>query len=167
MRMDKFTSKFQSALADAQSLAVGRDHQYIEPLHLMLAMLQQQGNSVSAILNQIGAAPSTLAQSVESEIKKLPQVSGNAGEVHLSPELGKVLNICDKISQQRQDQYIASELFLLAVLETKSTLAKLLNEQGITKHMVEDAINKIRGGQGVDDPNAEENRQALEKYTID
>ena len=167
MRMDKFTSKFQSALADAQSLAVGRDHQYIEPLHLMLAMLQQQGNSVSAILNQIGAAPSTLAQSVESEIKKLPQVSGNAGEVHLSPELGKVLNICDKISQQRQDQYIASELFLLAVLETKSTLAKLLNEQGITKHMVEDAINKIRGGQGVDDPNAEENRQALEKSTID
>lgn len=167
MRMDKFTSKFQSALADAQSLAVGRDHQYIEPLHLMLAMLQQQGNSVSAILNQIGAAPSTLAQSVESEIKKLPQVSGNAGEVHLSPELGKVLNICDKISQQRQDQYIASELFLLAALETKSTLAKLLNEQGITKHMVEDAINKIRGGQGVDDPNAEENRQALEKYTID
>ena len=167
MRMDKFTSKFQSALADAQSLAVGRDHQYIEPLHLMLAMLQQQGNSVSAILNQIGAAPSVLAQSVESEIKKLPQVSGNAGEVHLSPDLGKVLNVCDKIAQQRQDQYIASELFLLAVLETKSSLAKLLNEQGITKKMVEDAINKIRGGQGVDDPNAEDNRQALEKYTID
>ncbi|GAA4365593.1 ATP-dependent chaperone ClpB [Kangiella marina] len=167
MRMDKFTSKFQSALADAQSLAVGRDHQYIEPLHLMLAMLQQQGNSVSAILSQIGAAPSVLAQAVEAEIDKLPTVSGNAGEVHLSPDLGKVLNICDKIAQQRQDQYIASELFLLAALETKSGLSKLLNHQGITKQLVEEAITKIRGGQGVNDPNAEENRQALEKYTID
>ncbi|WP_345293387.1 ATP-dependent chaperone ClpB [Kangiella marina] len=165
--MDKFTSKFQSALADAQSLAVGRDHQYIEPLHLMLAMLQQQGNSVSAILSQIGAAPSVLAQAVEAEIDKLPTVSGNAGEVHLSPDLGKVLNICDKIAQQRQDQYIASELFLLAALETKSGLSKLLNHQGITKQLVEEAITKIRGGQGVNDPNAEENRQALEKYTID
>ncbi|RDX37546.1 ATP-dependent chaperone ClpB [Kangiella sp. HD9-110m-PIT-SAG07] len=167
MRMDKFTSKFQSALADAQSLAVGRDHQYIEPLHLMLAMLQQQGNSVSAILNQIGSSPTTLTKAIEAEISKLPQVSGNAGEVHLSQDLGKVLNICDKIAQQRQDQYIASELFLLAVLDTKSALAKLLNQQGITKQMVEDAINKIRGGEGVNDPNAEENRQALEKYTID
>ncbi|WP_223669092.1 ATP-dependent chaperone ClpB [Kangiella shandongensis] len=167
MRMDKLTSKFQAALADAQSLAVGRDQQYIEPLHLMLAMLQQQGNSVSAILNQIGAAPSALAQAVEAELEKLPQVSGNAGEVHLSQDLGKLLNVCDKIAQQRQDQYIASELFLLAALEVKSTLSKLLNEQGITKEMVEEAISKIRGGQGVDDPNAEENRQALEKYTID
>lgn len=167
MRMDKFTSKFQSALADAQSLAVGRDHQYIEPLHLMMAMLQQQGNSVSAILNQIGVAPSTILQSVETELNKLPQVSGNAGEVHLSPDLGKVLNICDKIAQQRQDQYIASELFLLAVLENKSTLGKLLNQLGVTKQMVDDAISKIRGGEGVNDPNAEENRQALEKYTID
>ncbi len=167
MRMDKFTSKFQSALADAQSLAVGRDHQYIEPLHLMLAMLQQQGNSVSAILNQIGAAPSALSQEIEAEINKLPQVSGSAGEVHLSQDLGKVLNLCDKIAQQRQDQYIASELVLLAVLETKSALSKLLNNHGITKQLVEDAINKIRGGQGVNDPSAEENRQALEKYTID
>jgi len=167
MRMDKFTSKFQSALADAQSLAVGRDHQYIEPLHLMLAMLQQQGNSVSAILNQIGAAPSALSQEIEAEINKLPQVSGSAGEVHISQDLGKVLNLCDKIAQQRQDQYIASELVLLAVLETKSALSKLLNNHGITKQLVEDAINKIRGGQGVNDPSAEENRQALEKYTID
>lgn len=167
MRMDKFTSKFQSALADAQSLAVGRDHQYIEPLHLMLAMLQQQGNSVSAILNQIGAAPMALSQEIEAEINKLPQVSGSAGEVHISQDLGKVLNLCDKIAQQRQDQYIASELVLLAVLETKSALSKLLNNHGITKQLVEDAINKIRGGQGVNDPSAEENRQALEKYTID
>ncbi|AKE52184.1 ATP-dependent chaperone ClpB [Kangiella geojedonensis] len=167
MRMDKFTSKFQSALADAQSLAVGRDHQYIEPLHLMLAMLQQQGNSVSAILNQIGAVPSALSQEIEAEINKLPQVSGSAGEVHISQDLGKVLNLCDKIAQQRQDQYIASELVLLAVLETKSALSKLLNNHGITKQLVEDAINKIRGGQGVNDPSAEENRQALEKYTID
>lgn len=167
MRMDKFTSKFQSALADAQSLAVGRDHQYIEPLHLMLAMLQQQGNSVSAILNQIGAAPMALSQDIEAEINKLPQVSGSAGEVHLSQDLGKVLNLCDKIAQQRQDQYIASELFLLAVFETKSALSKLLNNHGVTKQLVDEAITTIRGGQGVNDPNAEENRQALEKYTID
>ncbi|AOE49985.1 ATP-dependent chaperone ClpB [Kangiella sediminilitoris] len=167
MRMDKFTSKFQSALADAQSLALGRDQQYIEPVHLMLAMLQQQGNSVTAILSQIGANPSTIGQLIETEIDKLPQVSGNAGEVHLSQDTGKLLNICDKIAQQRQDQYIASELFLLAALEIQSPLTKILNAQGVTKELVEEAITKIRGGQGVNDPNAEENRQALEKYTID
>ncbi|AUD78673.1 ATP-dependent chaperone ClpB [Kangiella profundi] len=167
MRMDKFTSKFQSALADAQSLALGKDHQYIEPLHLMLAMLQQQGNSVSAILNQIGAPAGQLINAIDAELAKLPQVSGTGGEVHISPDLGKLLNVCDKISQQRQDQYISSELFLLAALEDKSVLGKLLKTQGVTTKMVEDAIAQIRGGQAVNDPNAEDNRQALEKYTID
>jgi len=167
MRMDKFTSKFQSALADAQSLALGKDHQYIEPLHLMLAMLQQQGNSVAAILNQIGAPAGQLMNAIDAELAKLPQVSGTGGEVHISPDLGKLLNVCDKISQQRQDQYISSELFLLAALEDKGTLGKLLKAQGVTTKMVEDAIAQIRGGQNVNDPNAEDNRQALEKYTID
>lgn len=167
MRMDKFTSKFQSALADAQSLALGKDHQYIEPLHLMLAMLQQQGNSVSAILNQIGAPAGQLINAIDAELAKLPQVSGTGGEVHISPDLGKLLNVCDKISQQRQDQYISSELFLLAALEDKGALGKLLKAQGVTTKMVEDAIAQIRGGQAVNDPNAEDNRQALEKYTID
>lgn len=167
MRMDKFTSKFQSALADAQSLALGKDHQYIEPLHLMLAMLQQQGNSVAAILNQIGAPAGQLMNAIDAELAKLPQVSGTGGEVHISPDLGKLLNVCDKISQQRQDQYISSELFLLAALEDKGALGKLLKAQGVTTKMVEDAIAQIRGGQNVNDPNAEDNRQALEKYTID
>lgn len=167
MRMDKFTSKFQSALADAQSLALGKDHQYIEPLHLMLSMLQQQGNSVSAILNQIGAPAGQLINAIDAELAKLPQVSGTGGEVHISPDLGKLLNVCDKISQQRQDQYISSELFLLAALEDKGSLGKLLKAQGVTTKMVEDAIAQIRGGQNVNDPNAEDNRQALEKYTID
>lgn len=167
MRMDKFTSKFQSALADAQSLALGKDHQYIEPLHLMLAMLQQQGNSVSAILNQIGAPAGQLVNAIDAELAKLPQVSGTGGEVHISPDLGKLLNVCDKISQQRQDQYISSELFLLAALEDKGALGKLLKAQGVTTKMVEEAIAQIRGGQAVNDPNAEDNRQALEKYTID
>lgn len=167
MRMDKFTSKFQSALADAQSLALGKDHQYIEPLHLMLAMLQQQGNSVAAILNQIGAPAGQLMNAIDAELAKLPQVSGTGGEVHISPDLGKLLNVCDKISQQRQDQYISSELFLLAALEDKGALGKLLKAQGVTTKMVEDAITQIRGGQNVNDPNAEDSRQALEKYTID
>lgn len=167
MRMDKFTSKFQSALADAQSLALGKDHQYIEPLHLMLGMLQQQGNSVAAILNQIGAPAGQLMSAIDAELSKLPQVSGTGGEVHISPDLVKLLNVCDKISQQRQDQYISSELFLLAALEDKGALGKLLKAQGVTYKMVEDAIAQIRGGQNVNDPNAEDNRQALEKYTID
>ena len=165
--MDKFTSKFQAALADAQSIAIGRDHQYIEPLHLMQAMIQQQGNSVAAILSQIGVHTHNLAQNLDKELSRLPQVSGTAGEVHVSQDLAKLLNLCDKIAQQRNDHYISSELFLLATLESKSSLSKLLSDNGVTKKMVEDAINQIRGGQSVNDPNAEENRQALEKYTID
>ncbi|NVK21646.1 MAG: ATP-dependent chaperone ClpB [Kangiellaceae bacterium] len=167
MRMEKFTSKFQVALADAQSLAIGRDHQYIEPLHLLQAMLQQQGNSVAAILAQIGVQPAVLMNAIESDLSRLPQVSGNAGEVHVSQDLAKLLNVCDKIAQQRNDQYISSELFLLAALESKSSLTNLLTQNGVTKKMVEEAINQIRGGQNVNDPNAEDNRQALEKYTID
>ncbi len=166
MRMDKLTSKFQNALADAQSLAVGNDHQFIEPVHLLLAMLNQTGNSVTGILSQIGVHSAQLRQTLEQEKTKLPQVSGTAGEVHVSQSLGALLNVCDKLSQQRNDQFISSELFLLAALGDK-TLGKLLKEQGVTTQMVEEAINQIRGGQNVNDPNAEDNRQALDKYTID
>ncbi len=166
MRMDKLTSKFQNAIADAQSLAVGKDNQFIEPAHLLLAMLQQQGNSVSGILSQIGVHPNQLRQSLEQEISRFSQVNGNAGEVHVSQSLAALLNVCDKLAQQRGDQFISSELFLLAALGDKK-LGNLLKEQGVTSQLVEDAIQQIRGDQNVNDPNAEENRQALEKYTID
>ncbi len=166
MRMDKLTSKFQNALSDAQSLAVGQDHQYIEPVHLLLAMLQQQGNSVLGILSQIGVHPNSLANSLQQELTKLPQVSGAPGEVHLSQSLGALLNVCDKLAQQRNDQYISSELFLLASLGDK-TLGKVLKENGVTSQLLEEAIQRVRGDQNVNDPNAEDNRQALEKYTID
>ncbi|MRX28279.1 ATP-dependent chaperone ClpB [Kangiella sp. HZ709] len=166
MRMDKLTSKFQNALSDAQSLAVGQDHQYIEPVHLLLAMLQQQGNSVVGILSQIGVHPNSLANSLQQELTKLPQVSGAPGEVHLSQSLGALLNVCDKLAQQRNDQYISSELFLLASLGDK-TLGKVLKDNGVTSQLLEEAIQRVRGDQSVNDPNAEDNRQALEKYTID
>ncbi len=166
MRMDKLTSKFQNALSDAQSLAVGQDHQYIEPVHLLLAMLQQQGNSVVGILSQIGVHPNSLANSLQQELTKLPQVSGAPGEVHVSQSLGALLNVCDKLAQQRNDQYISSELFLLASLGDK-TLGKVLKDNGVTSQLLEEAIQRVRGDQNVNDPNAEDNRQALEKYTID
>lgn len=164
--MDKLTSKFQNALADAQSLAVGHDHQFIEPVHLLLAMLNQEGSSVTGILSQIGVHPNQLRNSLELELKKTPQVSGAPGEVHVSQSLGALLNVCDKLAQQRNDQFISSELFLLAALGDK-TLGKILKANGVTSQMVEDAISQIRGNQNVNDPNAEDNRQALEKYTID
>nr|WP_285834460.1 Clp protease N-terminal domain-containing protein [Kangiella sp. TOML190] len=164
--MDKLTSKFQNALADAQSLAVGKDHQFIEPEHLLLAMLNQQGNSIVGILNQIGVHPAQLTQSLEQKLSQMPQVSGTAGEVHVSQSLGALLNVCDKFAQQRNDQYISSELFLLAAIGDKS-LGKTLKDNGVTAQMVEEAISQIRGGQNVNDPNAEDNRQALDKYTID
>lgn len=166
MRMDKLTRKFQEALADAQSLAVGKDHQFIEPAHLLLAMLQQQGNSVAGILNQIGVHPNQLRQQLEQEISKSPQVSGSAGEVHVSQSLAALLNVCDKFSQQRNDQFISSELFLLAALGDKN-LGRIFKENGVTAKMVEEAIQQIRGDQNVNDPNAEDNRQALDKYTLD
>ncbi len=164
--MDKLTSKFQNAIADAQSIAVGKDHQFIEPVHLLLAMLNQQGNSVTGILGQIGVHPNQLKQHLEQELDRLPQVSGAPGEVHVSQSLGSLLNVCDKLAQQRSDQFISSELFLLAALGDKN-LGKLLKQNGVTAQMVEEAIQQIRGDQNVNDPNAEDNRQALKKYTID
>ncbi|MCO6414252.1 MAG: ATP-dependent chaperone ClpB [Thiogranum sp.] len=167
MRMDKLTSKFQMALADAQSLALGRDHNYIEPVHVMVALLDQEGGSVRHLLNQAGVNTNLLRSHLGEWLDRLPTVQGTAGEVHISNDLNRLLNLTDKLAQQRKDQYISSELFVLAAIDDKGDLGNLLRDTGATKGLVEQAITNVRGGQKMDDPNAEDQRQALEKYTID
>jgi ATP-dependent Clp protease ATP-binding subunit ClpB len=167
MRMDKLTTKFQMALADAQSIAVGRDHQFIEPIHVMLALLDQQGGSVRHLLDKAGTNINLLRSQLGEALDRLPKVEGSAGEVHVSNELGRILNVTDKISQKRGDQYISSEVFVLAALDDKGQLGSILRNAGAVKGAVEKAIDDLRGGEKVSDPNAEESRQALEKYTID
>ncbi len=167
MRMDKLTSKFQLALQDAQSLAVGRGHQFIEPAHLMLAMLDQQGGTVRPLLTKTGAVIPELRNALDKLLDGIPEVEGTAGEVHISNDLSKLLNLCDKYAQKKGDDYIASELFLLAALEDKGILGDKLKALGLTRDMVSTAIDEMRGGQAVTDPNAEEQRDALDKYTID
>lgn len=167
MQPERFTSKLQSALGDAQSLAVGKDHNYIEPVHLLLALLDQQGGSVRPLLAQSGANVNQLRSSVQQLFNDLPQVSNHDGELRFSPNMGKLFNLTDKLAQQRGDQYIASELFVLAMLDDKSGVGKLLKDAGVTKPQLEQAITQMRGGDGVNDPNAEESRQALDKFTID
>ncbi len=167
MRMDKLTSKFQMALADAQSLAVGLDHQFIEPAHLMVALLDQQGSAVRGLLAKSGVNVNLLRSQLGDALDRLPKVEGTGGEVHLGNELSKLLNLTDKLAQKRNDQFISSELFVLAALDDKSPLKPLLEQAGAVRGAVEKSIDEIRGGQQVDDPNAEDTRQALEKYTID
>jgi ATP-dependent Clp protease ATP-binding subunit ClpB len=167
MRMDKLTSKFQMALADAQSLAVGRDNQYIEPAHLMAALLDQQGGTIRHLLTKAGSNVNLLRSRLGEALDQLPQVDGAAGDVHLSNDLTRMLNVCDKLAQERGDQFISSELFVLAACPDKGALGRILSDSGVVKGAVEKAIDELRGGQSVDDPNAEETRQALEKYTID
>ncbi|OOE32003.1 ATP-dependent chaperone ClpB [Salinivibrio kushneri] len=167
MRLDRFTSKFQIAISDAQSLALGRDHQYIEPVHLMTALLNQDSSAIRPLLTMLNVDVSQLRSSLSELLDRLPQVTGTGGEVQLSNHLGTLFNLCDKISQKRKDKYISSELFVLAAVEDKGQLGDLLRSHGLTPQKVEEAIEKVRGGQQVDDPNAEENRQALEKFTID
>jgi ATP-dependent Clp protease ATP-binding subunit ClpB len=165
--MDKLTSKFQEVLADAQSLAVGHDNQFIEPAHVMTAMLDQQGGTVRPLLTNAGVNVNTLRSQLGQALEQLPQVQGMAGDVHISNDLGRLLNVTDKIAQQRKDQYISSELFVLAALEDRGRLGEILKNAGATKTNLEKAIEQIRGGQKIDDPNAEDQRQALDKYTID
>ena len=167
MRPDKLTGKFQQALAEAQSLALGRDHQFLEPVHVMLAMLDQQGGTAVNLLTAAGIDIHRLRQELDNTLGTLPQVQGNAGEIHISRDLDRLLNLTDKYAQQRGDQYISSELFLLAALEDKGSLGKALKSQGLDKTRLETSINRIRGGESVKDPNSEDNRQALAKYTID
>lgn len=167
MRMDKLTTNFQLALQEAQSMAVGKDHQFIEPVHLMAAMLNQENSAVANLYLRAGADVNSMKQRIQDVIDRLPSVSGTAGEVHLSNSLSNLLNVTDKLSQQRGDEYIASEMFALAALEDKGELGKLLKQSGINKEQLTAALEKMRAGENVNDPNAEETRQALDKYTID
>jgi len=167
MRMDKLTSRFQQALADAQSLAVGRDHNFIEPAHLLAALLDQQGGGARPLLAQTGVNVPVLRERLGEILERLPKVSGQAGNVSAGNDLVRLLNVTDKLAQQRGDAYIASELFLLAALEDGGDAGRALKAAGASKQALEAAIEAMRGGEKVQDENAEEARQALEKYTID
>ena len=167
MRMDKLTSRFQQAIADAQSLAVGRDNTIIEPAHLLLALLDQQGGGTRPLLAQAGVNVPVLRERLAEALDKLPKVSGQAGNVQAGNDLVRLLNVTDKLAQQRGDAYIASELFLLAAIEDSGEAGKALKAAGANKAKLEAAIDKLRGGEKVQDENAEDARQALEKYTID
>jgi ATP-dependent Clp protease ATP-binding subunit ClpB len=167
MRPDKFTSRLQEALSDAQSLAIGKDHNMMEPIHLLAAFLQQQNGSVAPLLRQAGADRMTLTAKVGEALDRLPVVSSPDGEIHLSQNMARLFNLTDKLAQQRGDQYIASELVLLAMLDDKGDAGKVLKDCGVNRQSLENAINNMRGGDSVNDPNAEETRQALDKYCID
>ena len=167
MRMDKLTTRFQQALADAQSLAIGKDHQVIESVHLLAAMLEQDQGTVSGLLAKAGVDLNRLRSELGGALDRLPTVEGAPGEVHMSGELGKALNLTDKLAQKRGDSYISSELFIPALLEVRGETASLLERCGAVKGAVEQAIDEMRGGANVEDQNAEDTRQALEKYTID
>ncbi|MCK5920008.1 MAG: AAA family ATPase, partial [Methylococcales bacterium] len=167
MRMDKLTSKFQLALQEAQSLAVGRDHQMIEPAHLLVALLDQDGGTVRPLMAKAGANVNQLSSQLGEQLDRFPQVQGIAGELHISNDLSRLLNQTDKLAQDRKDAYISSELFLLACVADKSAIAEVLSKAGANKQAIEKTIEDLRGGETVDDPNAEEQRQALEKYTVD
>ncbi|MBC8211723.1 MAG: ATP-dependent chaperone ClpB [Gammaproteobacteria bacterium] len=167
MKMEKLTSKFQEALADAQSLAVGREHQIIEPVHVLVAMLDQRGGSVRPLLMKAGVNVNVLRSQLSEILEKQAKVEGTQGDLHISNALGKLLNVTDKLAQDRGDQFISSELFVLAALDDKGVLTDALKSAGGNKKSIEKTIEEVRGGQVVTDPNAEDQRQALEKYTID
>ncbi|PVZ78514.1 ATP-dependent chaperone ClpB [Serratia sp. S1B] len=167
MRLDRLTNKFQLALADAQSLALGRDNQFIEPLHLMSALLSQEGGTVRPLLTAAGVDVAHVRTGIDQALARLPQVEGTGGDVQPSNELVRVLNLCDKLAQKRADKFISSELFVLAVLEERGTLTDLLKASGATADKISKAIEQMRGGESVDEQGAEDQRQALKKYTID
>ena len=167
MRIDRLTSKLQLALSDAQSVALGNDHSYIEPVHVMISLLDQQGGSVRPILQQAGLSVGSFRESLNGLLERLPQVQNHDGNVQMSAEVGRLLNLADKEAQKRKDQFISSELMLMAMFDGKDDLAKALKASGITKADISAIIDQVRGGEGVNDPNAEENRQALDKYTVD
>ena len=167
MRMDKLTSRFQQAIADAQSLAVGRDHTIIEPVHLLVALLDQSGGSTRPLLAQAGVNVPLLRERLGEALDKLPKVSGQAGNVSVGNDLSRLLNVTDKLAQQRGDAFIASELFVLAALDDSGEVGRALKAAGADKARIEAAIAKVRGGESVQSENAEDQRQALEKFTID
>jgi ATP-dependent Clp protease ATP-binding subunit ClpB len=167
MRNDRLTSRFQTALADAQSLALGRDHQMIEPAHLLVALLDQQGGSLRPMFAKAGVNLPKLKGELGSLLDRIPKVEGTHGEVHVSQDLSRLLNVTDKLAQQRGDQYISSELFALAAMEDRGELGRILKSHALTKAKFEKVIDEVRGGEAVNDPNAEESREALAKYTVD
>ncbi|MFJ4348248.1 ATP-dependent chaperone ClpB [Pseudomonas sp. NPDC089401] len=167
MRIDRLTSKLQLAISDAQSLAVGMDHPAIEPVHLLQALLEQQGGSIKPLLMQVGFDVNSLRQALVKELDQLPKIQNPTGDVNMSQDLARLLNQADRLAQQRGDQFISSELVLLAAMDENSKLGKLLLGQGVSKKALENAINNLRGGAAVNDANAEESRQALDKYTVD
>ena len=167
MRTDKLTNKFQTALADAQSIAIGRDHQFIEPIHVLKALLDQDGGSSGYILVEAGVNVSRLRSQLDQALDAMAEVQGFSGELHVSNDLNKLLNMTDKLAQQRKDQYISSELFILAACDDKGQLGQILAALGVEKSAIAAAIEKLRDGQNIDDPHAEESRQALERFTTD
>ena len=167
MRFDKFTTKFQQAFADAQSAAVGGDHAYIEQQHLLLALLNQQDGGTASLLQRAGVNVSGLKTALKAAIERLPKVEGTGGEVTISRDLGNLLNLTDREAQKRGDQYIASEMFLLALTQDKGETGRLLKQHGGDRAHVEKAIESLRGGESVGNPEAEGSREALKKYTLD
>jgi ATP-dependent Clp protease ATP-binding subunit ClpB len=167
MRMDKLTGKFQAALADGQSLALGRDQQFIEPVHVMTALLDQEGGTVRPLLTQCGINVNSLRAALGQALDRMPKVEGVGGDVQISSDLLRLLNLTDKLAQKRGDSFITSEIFVLAALEDRGQLGDLLRKAGLNRDVLEKAIEQMRGGQKADDPNVEEQRQALQKFTID
>ncbi|NMZ75015.1 ATP-dependent chaperone ClpB [Pseudomonas nitroreducens] len=167
MRIDRLTSKLQLALSDAQSLAVGHDHPAIEPVHLLSALIDQQGGSIKPLLMQVGFDIPALRSSLNKEMDTLPKIQNPTGDVNLSQDLARLLNQADRLAQQKGDQFISSELVLLAAMDDSTRLGKLLTSQGVSKKALENAVANLRGGEAVNDPNVEESRQALDRYTVD
>ncbi|WP_158903168.1 ATP-dependent chaperone ClpB [Burkholderia sp. L27(2015)] len=167
MRIDKFTTKLQEALADAQSLAVGRDNQYIDPIHLLLALLAQHDGSSRSLLQRAAVQVPALQKALSEAADRLPKVSGHDGNVQLSRELTGLLNQADKEAQKQGDSFIASEMFLLAVAEDKNEIGKLARQHGLTRKALEAAIEAVRGGQNVMSEDSESQRESLKKYTVD
>ena len=165
--MQAFTSRFQEALQTAQSIAVGKDNNYIEPAHVFLALLRQEGGAAASILRQAGADVSTLRAQVEQIVNDLPRVANATGQVNISPDTSRLLNLCDKYAQQNGDKFISSELFLLAACEDSGALGKALKAAGVQKAKLQQIIDQLRGGEPVTDEAAEDKREALKKYTID
>ncbi len=167
MRYDKFTTKFQQALAEAQSLAIGNDQQFIEPQHLLLALLEQEDGSTASLLQRAGANAAGLKSALLKAIERLPKVEGHGGDVSVGRDLNNLLNLTDKEAQKAGDQFIASEMFLLALTGDKGESGRLMKEQGVTRAALEQAVKAVRGGQNVGSQEAEGSREALKKYTLD
>ena len=167
MRLDRFTVKFQEALSDAQSLAVGHENQFIEPVHIMAALVAQEDGSIRPLLTLAGSDPQAVKLLVDEAVDKLPQVKGVGGDLQLSPQTGRILNLCDRLAQQNNDAYISSEMFVIAALESDGDLKRILQQCNVTRDKLLKALETVRAGQNVNDENAENARGALKKYTID